>query len=191
MEEFLGRYTREVAPFFFKQNRDLARGKKVLHIAPEAELKRWFFAEGVQLQVDYLTLDASGEAGGLTQDVCALALPSESVDIVICHRVLEHVLDDRTALCEIHRVLRPGGFLNVSVPQSMQMEHSNEWVIPDLTQHGHVRQYGRDFEQRLKAAGFEVATEYCLLNRSTEEHVADGTYPMRLYTCTKPKGEGS
>jgi len=41
------------------------RGKKVLHIAPEAELKRWFFAEGVQLQVDYLTLDASGEAGCL------------------------------------------------------------------------------------------------------------------------------
>ena len=118
-------------------------------------------------------------------------LSGKFFDVVVALDILEHLPDDRAAIAEIYRVLRPGGFLNVSVPQSMQMEHSNEWVIPDLTQHGHVRQYGRDFEQRLKAAGFEVATEYCLLNRSTEEHVADGTYPMRLYTCTKPKGEGS
>jgi SAM-dependent methyltransferase len=172
--------------FFFKQNRDQLKGKRILHIAPEAELKKWFEAERSALRTEYRTLDAFGDSGDLRQDICALALENDFVDVVICHRVLEHILDDSTALSEIHRVLKPGGFLNVSVPQSMQMETTNEWVIPDLTQHGHVRQYGRDFERRLQAAGFRVAVEYCLLNRTVEEHVADGSYPMRIYTCTKP-----
>lgn len=45
-------------------------------------------------------------------------------------------------------MLRPGGVLNISGPQSMQLAGSNECVIPDESHHRHVRQYGRDFEQR-------------------------------------------
>jgi SAM-dependent methyltransferase len=39
-----------------------------------------------------------------------------SYDYVICFNTLEHLLDDRTALSEIHRVLKPGGHLYVAVP---------------------------------------------------------------------------
>ncbi|MBZ5737651.1 methyltransferase domain-containing protein [Nocardioides mangrovi] len=38
-----------------------------------------------------------------------IPMPDESVDVVWCERVLQHVPDPRAALVEIARVLRPGG----------------------------------------------------------------------------------
>jgi SAM-dependent methyltransferase len=42
-------------------------------------------------------------------------VPSESLDVVICNNVLEHLWDPQTAVQEFHRILVPGGtcFLNV------------------------------------------------------------------------------
>lgn len=45
-----------------------------------------------------------------------LPFPDDSFDFVICSEVLEHLSDDEAGLREIHRVLRPGGTLVVSVP---------------------------------------------------------------------------
>ncbi|MEF8889399.1 MAG: methyltransferase domain-containing protein, partial [Desulfohalobiaceae bacterium] len=46
-----------------------------------------------------------------------LPFASRSLDAVICSEVLEHLADYRAALQEIHRVLRPGGKLALSVPR--------------------------------------------------------------------------
>jgi SAM-dependent methyltransferase len=52
--------------------------------------------------------------------VCAagedLPLPSNHFDLVLSHEVLEHVHDDRQAVCEIVRVLKPGGRLVLFCP---------------------------------------------------------------------------
>ena len=45
-----------------------------------------------------------------------LPFPAEAFDLVLSHEVLEHVQDDRQAVCEMARVLRPGGRLVVFVP---------------------------------------------------------------------------
>jgi SAM-dependent methyltransferase len=45
-------------------------------------------------------LNAAGEC---------LPLPSGTFDLILSHEVLEHVRDDRAAVCEMVRVLRPGG----------------------------------------------------------------------------------
>jgi len=45
-----------------------------------------------------------------------LPFPEGSFDIVLSHEVLEHVQDDRAALAEIFRVLRPGGRLLLFCP---------------------------------------------------------------------------
>lgn len=50
-----------------------------------------------------------------------LPIADGSVDVVVSFEVLEHVEDDHRALQEIHRVLKPGGHVAISVP--------NRWWI--------------------------------------------------------------
>jgi ubiquinone/menaquinone biosynthesis C-methylase UbiE len=49
-------------------------------------------------------------------DACALPFPDAAFDLVISSECIEHTLDPRLALAEIHRVTRPGGRLVVTVP---------------------------------------------------------------------------
>ena len=49
-------------------------------------------------------------------DLTALPIATESIDLVFCLEVLEHVEDDRAAVREMARVLRPNGQLVLSVP---------------------------------------------------------------------------
>jgi SAM-dependent methyltransferase len=52
--------------------------------------------------------------------ICAagehLPYPADTFDLVLSHEVLEHVLDDRLAVTEILRTLKPGGRLLLFVP---------------------------------------------------------------------------
>jgi SAM-dependent methyltransferase len=38
-----------------------------------------------------------------------IPLPSSTFDLILSHEVIEHVQDDRAAICEMVRVLKPGG----------------------------------------------------------------------------------
>ncbi|MFZ1040058.1 MAG: class I SAM-dependent methyltransferase [Anaerolineales bacterium] len=46
----------------------------------------------------------------------SLPLPSSTFDLILSHEVIEHVQDDRTAICEMVRVLRPGGRIVLFCP---------------------------------------------------------------------------
>jgi SAM-dependent methyltransferase len=52
-------------------------------------------------------LSAAGES---------LPFPNEAFDFILSHEVLEHVQDDRLAVCEMIRALKPGGRVGVFVP---------------------------------------------------------------------------
>lgn len=49
-------------------------------------------------------------------DLTRLSLKNNSFDTVMCFEVLEHIAQDRKAVSEISRVLKPGGVLLLSVP---------------------------------------------------------------------------
>jgi len=63
---------------------------------------------------------ASQAHQGADQVVCgageSLPFPDESFDLVLSHEVIEHVQDDRAAVQEIVRTLRPGGRLVLFCP---------------------------------------------------------------------------
>jgi SAM-dependent methyltransferase len=66
--------------------------------------------------IDYVTADLESGRGDLAMDVTAIPCRDESFDAILCVHVLEHVEDDRNALREFHRVLKPGGWAVVHVP---------------------------------------------------------------------------
>ena len=79
-----------------------------------------------------------------------LPLTNESVDVAICLEVLEHLPDDRAALTELHRVLRAGGRLIVSVPSNFYFREYRELI-------GHHRHYDREqLSELLAATGFRI-----------------------------------
>jgi len=95
-------------------------------------------------------------------DITDIKHPDDSFDVIYCSHVLEHVPDDRKAIREFRRILKPGGWaiLNVPVTAEATMEDpavtSPEERLRLYGQHDHVRRYGPDYEDRLREAGFKV-----------------------------------
>ncbi|MEO0439654.1 MAG: class I SAM-dependent methyltransferase [Pseudomonadota bacterium] len=111
----------------------------------------------------YHTSSYPDSAADYRLDIHAIDLPDESVDVVICSHILEHV-DDRRALSEIARILSPGGQLIAMVPliEGWDQTYENSDIDDDRTrelhfgQYDHIRYYGRDFRKRLMDGGFDL-----------------------------------
>jgi SAM-dependent methyltransferase len=90
-------------------------------------------------------------------DALRLPFPTGAFDRVIAAEVLEHIPDDRGAMAELTRVLRPGGTIAVTVPR--WLPELITWAISDdyhMTPGGHIRIYRRSvLVERLEATGLE------------------------------------
>jgi len=90
-------------------------------------------------------------------DAGRLPLPAGAVDIVTAFEVFEHLADDGAALAEVHRVLRSGGRLLLTVPA-----HPFLWSDHDRALDHHRRYTRRLLIRRLTEAGFAVdRLTYC------------------------------
>jgi SAM-dependent methyltransferase len=76
--------------------------------------EKTFFSRATKyVGMDYLTDRSAPDIVGSATDI---PLDKESFDTVVCTEVLEHVADPLKALREMHRVLKPGGYLVLSTP---------------------------------------------------------------------------
>ena len=148
---------------FLERETDLFEtpGGALLHIAPEyAFLRRLSRTTGLR----YVTGDIDSALASHKLDVMDLPFAAESFDFLMCNHVLEHVEDDRRALSEFHRVLKPGGWAILMCPVDWRRPVTLEdpaVVTPEdrhrvFGQSDHVRLYGRDYPDRLAAGGFSV-----------------------------------
>ncbi len=171
--------------FYFSENTEILKGKRVLHIAPEAKCRPWMLEAARQVGFSYATADGFAENVDHYVDLCALPFTEGQFDVIIVHRVLEHVIDDAGALKEMARVLPQGGVLNISVPEQMYMAETADWRVPDPDVHHHFRIYGRDFPDMLAAAGFEPGRCDWLLQQSATRLKLFGAYPLLFYNAVK------
>lgn len=165
---------------------------KLLHIAPEYCFIKRFKA---MKNLDYTTADLESPWADVKMDINAMPFEDNSYDVVFCNHVLEHIPDDVHAMKEILRVMKPGGWSILQVPQNYLMEKTDE----DLTvtdpkererrflQNDHFRLYGKDYADRLKKAGFEVEENH-LVNELAPELAERYALPLTevLYIARKP-----
>ena len=141
---------------------DPARRYRVVEFAPSLALQKKIKRHP---SIDYRSADLFRHTVADRIDICDMRISADaSVDVVLCSHVLEHVPDDRQAMRELFRILRPGGFAITMVPLVHGVDETCEvatqtpeerWKLYGADDH--VRQYGkRDFADRLKAAGFRV-----------------------------------
>jgi SAM-dependent methyltransferase len=140
----------------------IPHGAAILHCAPnEMSLVDRFRASAG----DYVPADFDPSRYPLPdiQQLDLMALADEArFDVIYASHVMEHVPDDATVLGNIYRALKPGGEAWLIVPL---WDKASEDGPADLDprererrfgQWDHVRQYGRDFADRIRAAGLEV-----------------------------------
>lgn len=135
--------------------------KKMLHVAPEYCFQRRLSRiKGI----DYLTADISMPSAMVKMDITDIQYPDNTFDVIYCSHVLEHVVDDRKAMREFHRVLTNKGWAVLQVPIERPETTYEDPSITDPAERlkafghpEHVRCYSaKDYEQRLIDAGFSV-----------------------------------
>lgn len=147
---------------FFQRKTNLFKNKdaKILHVAAESQLEKRFKKV---FTGNYLTADLFSPSAMVKMDITDIKYPDESFDVIICNHVLEHVPDDRKAMSELHRVLKKDGWAVLLVPVGDRDTTYEDFSIKSkparlkaFGQIDHVRMYGRDYVDRLRAAGFKV-----------------------------------
>ncbi len=142
-------------------------GTSVLHIAPELALYAHLFNSR---RIEYVAADLFPDRYRAIPDVqradvTDLQFPDGAFDLVLCNHVLEHVPDDRLAMRELRRVLKPGGVALLQAPMASKLAATVE--DPSVTdpaererrfgQFDHIRLYAEpDYVRRLNEAGFLV-----------------------------------
>nr|WP_294858365.1 class I SAM-dependent methyltransferase [uncultured Fluviicola sp.] len=147
---------------------------KVLHIAPEQCFHKKFKN---QKNIQYLTGDLVSPIADLHFDLHQIPLEDNRFDVVFCNHVMEHVDDALKCMKELYRVMAPGAWGIMQVPQDTNREVTYEdWSITSpedrekhFWQKDHVRLFGMDYPDWLRKAGFEVEIAFANNPISDEE----------------------
>ncbi|WP_462252000.1 class I SAM-dependent methyltransferase [Ekhidna sp.] len=161
-------YLKRKTDFFTKE-------AKMLHIAPELCFMDRFEALD---NLEYITADIESPLAKVKMDIHEIPFEDNSIDIIFCNHVLEHVYDDIQALSEMKRVLKPGGWAILQVPFFHPLPETTyeDKSITDpkerekaFGQDDHVRMYGEDYAERLRGTGFNVVEERLIEELSDQE----------------------
>jgi len=171
---------------------------KLLHVAPESIFYNRFVNDP---SIEYFPCAKFGEgyndmypSGTLNVDITDMQFPDHEFDVIYCSHVLEHIPEDRKAIQELYRVLKPGGWGMLQVP----LDATRDTTYEDFSitqpaerekafgQADHVRVYGKDYRERLNSAGFFVHVEN-YIGQFTGNEIFRNAF-MRgeeIYICSK------
>jgi SAM-dependent methyltransferase len=178
---------------------DRLSGASVLHIAPEKRLAARIEACAPARYVKGDLVPSRAEIEPL--DVTAIRYPDGTFDWLFCNHVLEHVPNDAQALRELFRVLKPGGTAILQTPFAAGIDQTldnsaeidtDEKRIEFYGQEDHVRLYGRDLFERIRAAGFVLDLKKHADVLPDVDAARYGVNPDEpLFLCRKPIPAGN
>jgi hypothetical protein len=135
-----------------------APGARVLHFAPELSLGAMFRAWP---SLRYETADLCAKGVTHNFDLVKSAL-DQTFDLIVANHILEHIPDDQAAMRNIARMLKPGGAAIVTVPLGGETTFEDASITDPAERarcfgaDDHVRMYGLDIVDRLRAAGLRA-----------------------------------
>jgi len=147
----------------------------VLHFAPEQA----FYKRFKKLRnLNYTTTDLNSPLADVKADICNLPFESNTFDVILCNHVLEHIPDDTKAMSELYRILKPGGWGILQIPQDLNRDKTfednsitnKEERAKIFGQYDHVRIYGCDYFEKLRSIGFNVE-EIDFTNQLSQEEI--------------------
>ena len=121
----------------------------VLHISPENFLRKIFKKK----YKSYISSDLYREDVDHQFDIQSIPYPDNTFDLVFASHVLEYVKNDRQAIKEIKRVLRPGGLAFLPVPMLHEKTIDFEKRPPNKRI---IRETGIDYFDRYREVFNEV-----------------------------------
>jgi SAM-dependent methyltransferase len=131
----------------------------LLHFAPEHALRNKFLK---MKNINYINGDLYRSEVIVKFDIRILPFLTESIDLIYCCHVLEHIDEDLKAMKEMHRILKHRGAAIIQVPITAK-QTLEDLSVTDPTerkriygQSDHVRRYGPDIKGRLISAGFSI-----------------------------------
>ncbi len=140
--------------------------KKILHFSPEKNIYNFIKQHNGVVTADIEPLFYKIIDGKIkNEDATRLSFADDNFDVIIGNHILEHIPDDKKAIQEMYRVLKPGGIAILQVPYSTKILNTLE--TPEINdpekqsalygQKDHVRIYQlQDYINRLQRAGFKV-----------------------------------
>jgi len=161
---------------------------RLLHVAPEPQLIEAIRGLGGH---SIFGLDIAPEKlkplrpRAFRTDLHRMSLPDDCFDGALCLHVLEHVGDDRRAVAELHRVLKPGATLLLMVPLGMHLERTVEHPPGTPLLFGHVRDYSpKDLVSRWRPFDVQEVRPHVFLSPEEQRRFAVPDHEI-LYRCKK------
>ncbi|GAA3639346.1 class I SAM-dependent methyltransferase [Flavivirga jejuensis] len=160
----------------------------ILHFSPSRNLYR--VLKKIKA-INYFSTDYENEfLADYKYDITNIDQNNEKFDIIICYHILEHINDDKKAMSELYRVLKPNGKIYIQTPfKNGAIYEDNTIVSPKervlhFGQEDHVRIYSVEgLKERLENTGFKVQIK--LFNNSEKDLYYGYTSPETVLILSK------
>jgi len=164
---------------------------KLLSIAPDYSTQKKLKS---LKNINYSSIDLESKLAMYKADLTKIPFDDNKFDAILCYHVLEHIEDDKKAISELFRILKPNGWAILQTPIDTNREHTFEdftITSPEARkkvygQSDHVRIYGKDYPLRLRKAGFYIKGD-TFVNNFSESEITKYALDKNetIFFCTK------